>query len=264
MAKWLYQMTPHDEWDFDGVNEMILFEGEVDGAGAQAAVPPGPQRHRLHARPRDRRAPGGREVRSGGELDDRRRHGPELGDLRPSGGGGGVLDRAERRGHEHHRHLPGGARHQGPAARGLLAEDRPHVRADQPRLHGLRAVPGQLHRRPALCRRDALDVPGAGQPRRHGQLHRLGSDRGRDQVVAAGAVLGLVGRAGDRGRRRLLRHARGLPEGGRLARPARSSTSSRPRRASSATSSPTSARASSTSASCRASAAGPASASRRA
>ena len=39
---------------------------------------------------------------------------------------------------------------------------------------------------------------------------------GRDQVVAAGAVLGLVGRAGDRGRRRLLRHARGLPEGGRL------------------------------------------------
>ena len=78
---------------------------------------------------------------------------------------------------EHHRRLPGGARHQGPAARGLLAEDRADVRADQPRLHGLRAVPGQLHRRPALCRRDALDVPGAGQPRRHGQLHRLGSDR---------------------------------------------------------------------------------------
>ncbi len=23
-AKWVYQMTPHDEWDFDGVNEMIL------------------------------------------------------------------------------------------------------------------------------------------------------------------------------------------------------------------------------------------------
>merc|ERR1712000_416554 len=21
-AKWVYQMTPHDEWDFDGVNEM--------------------------------------------------------------------------------------------------------------------------------------------------------------------------------------------------------------------------------------------------
>ncbi len=26
-AKWVYQMTPHDEWDFDGINEMILADG---------------------------------------------------------------------------------------------------------------------------------------------------------------------------------------------------------------------------------------------
>ncbi len=32
MAKWLYQMTPHDEWDYDGINEMILVDGmEIDG-----------------------------------------------------------------------------------------------------------------------------------------------------------------------------------------------------------------------------------------
>lgn len=31
MAKWLYQMTPHDEWDYDGVNEMILTEQQIDG-----------------------------------------------------------------------------------------------------------------------------------------------------------------------------------------------------------------------------------------
>jgi PQQ-dependent dehydrogenase (methanol/ethanol family) len=32
MAKWLYQMTPHDEWDYDGVNEMILVDGmDVNG-----------------------------------------------------------------------------------------------------------------------------------------------------------------------------------------------------------------------------------------
>ncbi len=31
MAKWLYQMTPHDEWDFDGVNEMILVDQEMGG-----------------------------------------------------------------------------------------------------------------------------------------------------------------------------------------------------------------------------------------
>ncbi|MFO7758258.1 MAG: methanol/ethanol family PQQ-dependent dehydrogenase [Roseovarius sp.] len=30
-AKWVYQMTPHDEWDYDGVNEMILTDQEVDG-----------------------------------------------------------------------------------------------------------------------------------------------------------------------------------------------------------------------------------------
>lgn len=31
MAKWFYQMTPHDEWDYDGINEMILTDQEVDG-----------------------------------------------------------------------------------------------------------------------------------------------------------------------------------------------------------------------------------------
>lgn len=31
MAKWAYQITPHDEWDYDGINEMILAEHEFDG-----------------------------------------------------------------------------------------------------------------------------------------------------------------------------------------------------------------------------------------
>jgi PQQ-dependent dehydrogenase (methanol/ethanol family) len=31
MARWVYQMTPHDEWDFDGVNEMILADLKFDG-----------------------------------------------------------------------------------------------------------------------------------------------------------------------------------------------------------------------------------------
>ncbi len=31
MAAWLYQMTPFDEWDFDGVNENILVDMEVKG-----------------------------------------------------------------------------------------------------------------------------------------------------------------------------------------------------------------------------------------
>ena len=31
MAKWVYQMTPHDEWDYDGVNEMILADQTIGG-----------------------------------------------------------------------------------------------------------------------------------------------------------------------------------------------------------------------------------------
>ncbi|WP_036262132.1 lanthanide-dependent methanol dehydrogenase XoxF5 [Methylocapsa aurea] len=29
VAKWIYQMTPHDEWDYDGINEMILVGQEA-------------------------------------------------------------------------------------------------------------------------------------------------------------------------------------------------------------------------------------------
>ena len=70
VAKWVYQMTPHDEWDYDGVNEMILADQKIDGKDAQAADPLRPQRLRLHAGPRQRRAAGRREIRSGGELGD--------------------------------------------------------------------------------------------------------------------------------------------------------------------------------------------------
>ena len=32
VAKWVYQMTPHDEWDYDGINEMILTDQQIGGA----------------------------------------------------------------------------------------------------------------------------------------------------------------------------------------------------------------------------------------
>ena len=37
-AKWAYQMTPHDEWDYDGVNEMILADVKVKGQTRKALV----------------------------------------------------------------------------------------------------------------------------------------------------------------------------------------------------------------------------------
>jgi PQQ-dependent dehydrogenase (methanol/ethanol family) len=38
MAKWVYQMTPHDEWDYDGINEMILANIKVKGQDRKALV----------------------------------------------------------------------------------------------------------------------------------------------------------------------------------------------------------------------------------
>jgi PQQ-dependent dehydrogenase (methanol/ethanol family) len=38
MTKWVYQMTPHDEWDYDGVNEMILADIKVGGKDRKTVV----------------------------------------------------------------------------------------------------------------------------------------------------------------------------------------------------------------------------------
>jgi lanthanide-dependent methanol dehydrogenase len=40
MAKWVYQMTPHDEWDYDGVNEMMLADIDVGGQPRKVLVHP--------------------------------------------------------------------------------------------------------------------------------------------------------------------------------------------------------------------------------
>ncbi len=36
MAAWAYQMTPFDEWDFDGINESVLFDAEFNGKTRKA------------------------------------------------------------------------------------------------------------------------------------------------------------------------------------------------------------------------------------
>ena len=37
-ARWVYQMTPHDEWDYDGVNEMILADQQIGGQTRKTLV----------------------------------------------------------------------------------------------------------------------------------------------------------------------------------------------------------------------------------
>ena len=123
MAKWVYQMTPHDEWDYDGVNEMILTDQKIDGKDRKLLT---------HF---DRNGFGytldrglgellvAEEVRSCSELGDRHRHGQVVPRLRASDPRQGDVDRGERRGRQQQGHLPGGVGLQGRAAGGLLAGD---------------------------------------------------------------------------------------------------------------------------------------------
>jgi hypothetical protein len=102
-----------------------------------------------------------------------------------------------------------GTKDQQPAS--FNPKTKPLLRADEPRLHGLRAVQGRVHRGPAVCRRHAVDVPGAGQPWRHGQLHHLGSGQGQDRLSKPEKFSVWSARWPPRVAT-LLRHARRLPE----------------------------------------------------
>jgi PQQ-dependent dehydrogenase (methanol/ethanol family) len=101
MARWFYQMTPHDEWDYDGINETILADIPVKGKNRKIVA---------HF---DRNGFAYTLDRATGEL---------------------LV--AE--------HLPRRSRleEQGPCV--VLAADWPVLRADEPRLHGLRASPGRV------------------------------------------------------------------------------------------------------------------------
>lgn len=37
-VKWVYQMTPHDEWDFDGINEVVLADQKIGGKMRKTVV----------------------------------------------------------------------------------------------------------------------------------------------------------------------------------------------------------------------------------
>ena len=209
VAKWVYQMTPHDEWDFDGVNEMPLIDVTIKGKKIPALV---------HF---DRNGFGYTLNRATGELLVAEKYDPTVNwatkvDMKTGRPivDDEVLTGHDRAGRQREGHLSRGARFEGPAAFELRSQVGLVHGSDEPRLHELRAVPGRVHRWSAVRRRHREHVPDAEQPWRHGQLHRVGSGGGQDRLVETGTLLRLVRRADDRGRCRVLRNARGLPQGG--------------------------------------------------
>ena len=206
MAKWVYQMTPHDQWDYDGINEMILTDQTIDGKERKLLT---------HF---DRNGFGYTLDRELGELLVAEKYDPAVNwatkiDMDKSSKNYGRPEVVAQ-------YAPGSKGEDVnytnicPAALGskdeqpgkLRSRDEALLRADEPRLHGLRALPGRLYRRAALCRRDAGDVPRSWR-NQHGQLHCLGRHQGQDRLVGPRAVLGVVGRAHDVWRRCLLRYA---------------------------------------------------------
>ena len=193
VAKWVFQMTPHDEWDYDGVNEMILADLNVKGQPTKALV---------HF---DRNGFAYTLNRETAALLVAEKYDPKVNwathvDMQ-TGKPQVVKQYSTQAGGEDHNTrqiCTGGAWYERPAAGCLLAKGRDLLCADKSRLHGLRAVQGLVHGRPALCRGDIVDVSAARreQPR---QLHRLGCERRQDRLVRSGAILGVVGRARYRG-----------------------------------------------------------------
>ncbi len=107
-AKWVYQMTPHDEWDYDGVNEMILTDQTIDGKDRKLLT---------HF---DRNGFGYTLDRVTGELLVANKFDPKVNwatginmdksspDYGKPDPGEGDVDRGQRRGRELQGHLPGG------------------------------------------------------------------------------------------------------------------------------------------------------------
>ena len=131
-VKWAYQMTPHDEWDYDGINENVLFES-------------GGKKLLAHF---DRNGIGYTLDRTNGKVLVANAFGPinwakNAGTGTPvegvvetgvPGQGSEVRHLLEE---EQRGHLPGRHRLQGSAAGGVLAADRHLLRPGEPHLHGL-------------------------------------------------------------------------------------------------------------------------------
>jgi PQQ-dependent dehydrogenase (methanol/ethanol family) len=189
-VKWVYQMTPHDEWDYDGVNEMILTDQKIDGK---------PRKLLTHF---DRNGFGYTLDRATAKLLVAEKYDPAVNwatkvDMDKSSKTYGrplvvdVFDPANGEDVNSKGICPAalGSKDEQPAAYSpetqLFYVPTNHVCMDY--------EPFKVATPPvSLCRRDGVDVSAQGRDQ-HGQLHRLGRQDRQDRLVRQGAVLGLGG-----------------------------------------------------------------------
>ena len=143
VAAWAYQMTPHDAWDYDGINESVLTDTAVDGQ----TVPTLTHFDRNgFAYVLDRR--NGKLLRAN-KFDPSTNWAKEI-DLKTGPpGSGSVQDdqgRCQREGH-----LPGRHGRQEPSARLLRSQHQTVLRSQQPHLHGLPGVQREVQGWLPIC-----------------------------------------------------------------------------------------------------------------
>ena len=203
-AKWAYQKTPHDAWDYDGINENVLVDLNMNGQMRKVLVN------------FDRNGFSYTLDRATGELlmaepfvNVNWAKGIDLKTGMP-------IENPEKRTsstNEHQGHLSLRHGRKEPAACRVLPENKSLLRSHQQSLHGLRRSRSQVPGGPAVCWRDCGEPSGSGwQPRR---VHCLGSDDRERKCGASRKIWQHWGGALATGRRRgLLRHHGGMAESG--------------------------------------------------
>ena len=204
-AKWAYQMTPWDAWDYDGINEHVLLDLTIGGRDVKALV---------HF---DRNGFAYVLDRTDGTLLSAEKfvehtNWAERIDLE-TGRPVEVPEKRTRQGVNTLDICPSamGAKNQQPVS--FSPPHRPDLRRHEQPVHELRRLRGALHRRGAVRRRERADLRGTG--RLPGRVHGLEPGGGREGLGHHRAVSG-VDRHGGHGRRRgLLRDHGPLVQGGR-------------------------------------------------
>ena len=163
--RWALQVTPHDLWDYDAVNENILADLPIHGATRHVLV------HfdrNGFAYTIDRQT--GEVLVAASFVPVNWASGIDLATGRPRVN----PDKVTGAGRTNSRHLPEPRGREESAAGGLLPSDRPVLRAHEQPVHGFHRTSPDIHRRHALHRsRRARDWRAGGLPRR---IHCVGCD----------------------------------------------------------------------------------------
>ena len=167
-ARWFYQWSPHDLHDYDGINEQILLDMQMERA-SRARCSSGPSATATSTSSTERTGevlsaePFG-SVNSTKGVDLKTGRLIENPDKKP--GTGKVVRNI----------CPTASGRQGLAALGLLAAHRLALHPAQQSLHGRAGHRGELHRRHALRRHERADDSRSRRPSR--RIHRLGHRQG--------------------------------------------------------------------------------------